>query len=126
MQFNEEKGGYFAKQCGNRARSIEEIRERKGELIYCVDVESGMGGAPVLKIDRDGTYSIVGIHIGNVNYTKNNERLSGKVGRMIDPDFIKLLQNEAEKLNAIQFKVKENRSPTKPIEILLHGDSTPL
>jgi V8-like Glu-specific endopeptidase len=81
------------------------VREEKGEILYQISTRKGQSGAPVIRTDRKGKLSVVGIHTGVIKTTINGESIKMSGGRFLSPELIELLQQKAKELKGGELKV---------------------
>jgi hypothetical protein len=90
--------------------SVEQINKKRGKIIHKISTNQGQSGSAIFLIDKEGNFSIVGVHKGEVDGKGCN------VGRLLTEELIDKLKAEAEKLGALPFrKPEENSSKQKEI-----------
>ena len=68
----------------------------------------GMSGAPIIKVGSDNKLSIIGIHLGSIQYKENGIAKNGNVGRIITQGLIDVLKRETLNIQAEMFKLYSN------------------
>ena len=80
-----------------REGRVVEVKGGEGKILHQISTLPGHSGSPIIKIEEDGTLSIVGIHQGG---SKDN------YGRLVTPDFIKTVEAAATAIGA-EFKATD-------------------
>ena len=93
------------KQFGKTQKGEVKIRKEKEELLFQNPTLPGMSGTPIIKVSSDSKLSIVGIHLGSLQYKENGVAKKGNVGRIITQDLVDVMKRETLNFQAEMFRV---------------------
>ena len=102
---NKKEGVSEMKQFGRTQKGEVKIRKEKEELIFQNPTLPGMSGTPIIKVGSDRKLSIVGIHLGALQYKENGVAKKGNVGRILTRDLVDVLKRESLNIHAEMFRV---------------------
>ena len=82
---------------------VQQIRKSDSELLNNMSTGKGHSGSPIIAVNLDGEYIVIGIHKGGVNTKIQKQKQTLNIGVLFNHGLVEILQYQTKEMKGDPF-----------------------